>query len=140
MEKIVWDQSKIDELTELWLAGFTASVISKKMGGISKNAIVGKAARLNLPKRVNAHIPRVERQPRRAALQAAKLQPEPQPDMPPEGGVPFEELSGHHCREIVGWDPGASGLARYCGSRRIKNSSYCATHHAKNYQPMRARS
>ena len=140
MFKIVWDEAKVAELTQLWADGFTARQIGEKMGGISRNAIIGKVTRLNLPRRVDVTKPRAKRETRifirRVNLNQVRLQPE----VPPEGGVPFGELSNFHCREIVGWDPGPTGLARYCGCRKIENSSYCSAHHAKNYQPLRSRS
>jgi GcrA cell cycle regulator len=45
-----WTDERIQELTDLWQQGFSASEIGKRLG-VSKNAVVGKAHRLNLPSR-----------------------------------------------------------------------------------------
>lgn len=45
-----WTDERIQELSRLWQAGLSASEIGKRLG-ISKNAVVGKAHRLNLPSR-----------------------------------------------------------------------------------------
>lgn len=45
-----WTDERIQELTSLWQEGLSASEIGKRMG-VSKNSIVGKAHRLNLPSR-----------------------------------------------------------------------------------------
>lgn len=45
-----WTDERISELTRLWQQGLSASEIGKRMG-VSKNSIVGKAHRLNLPSR-----------------------------------------------------------------------------------------
>lgn len=45
-----WTDERIQELSRLWQQGFSASEIGKRLG-VSKNAIVGKAHRLNLPSR-----------------------------------------------------------------------------------------
>ncbi len=45
-----WTDERINELTRLWQQGLSASEIGKRLG-VSKNSIVGKAHRLNLPSR-----------------------------------------------------------------------------------------
>ncbi|MCA0451754.1 MAG: GcrA cell cycle regulator, partial [Proteobacteria bacterium] len=45
-----WTPEQISELTRLWGEGLTTAEIGKRLG-ISKNAVVGKAHRLNLPAR-----------------------------------------------------------------------------------------
>ena len=43
-----WDAEKVEKLKELWGKGFTASQIAEILGGVSRNAVIGKAHRLNL--------------------------------------------------------------------------------------------
>ena len=43
-----WTEEKINKLKELWGKGNTASQIAEIIGGISRNAVIGKAHRLNL--------------------------------------------------------------------------------------------
>ena len=44
---MAWDEKKVEILKENW-GKLTASVIAEKIGGISRNAVIGKAHRLNL--------------------------------------------------------------------------------------------
>ena len=46
-----WDENKVNALKELWTAGYTASQIAAKIGDVSRNAVIGKAHRLNLQTR-----------------------------------------------------------------------------------------
>ena len=45
-----WTEEKVNKLKELWGKGSTASQIAEIIGGISRNAVIGKANRLKLPK------------------------------------------------------------------------------------------
>ena len=42
-----WTEEKVNKLKELWGSGKTASQIAEIIGGISRNAVIGKAHRLN---------------------------------------------------------------------------------------------
>ena len=138
-----WNQQQVAKLKCLWDEGLSSAEIGKKMGGLSRNAILGKAHRLGLAGRKN---PDASRKPRKSRMKtgierkviAPKIVPD-RPPPPPEGGVSFHDLAGKHCREIVGWDAGAAGLARYCGGTKTDDSSYCAEHYKKNYVPARIR-
>lgn len=41
-----WTDERIDRLKELWSKGMTASQIADELGGVSRNAVIGKAHRL----------------------------------------------------------------------------------------------
>jgi len=44
-----WDKPRMEVLTRLWLAGATARMIAEKLGGgVTRNAVIGKAHRLGL--------------------------------------------------------------------------------------------
>ena len=47
-----WDAEKVEKLKELWGKGFTASQIAEKLGGTTRNAVIGKAHRLNLSAKI----------------------------------------------------------------------------------------
>ena len=47
-----WNEEKVAKLKELWGNGKTASQIAEIIGGLSRNAIIGKAHRLNLSSKV----------------------------------------------------------------------------------------
>jgi GcrA cell cycle regulator len=46
-----WTDERIDRLKELWTQGMTASQIADELGGVSRNAVIGKAHRLGLQSR-----------------------------------------------------------------------------------------
>jgi GcrA cell cycle regulator len=46
-----WTDERIDRLKELWSQGVTASQIADELGGVSRNAVIGKAHRLGLQSR-----------------------------------------------------------------------------------------
>ena len=47
-----WTEEKVAKLRELWGKGSTASQIAEIIGGISRNAVIGKAHRLNLSAKI----------------------------------------------------------------------------------------
>ena len=49
-----WTEEKVNKLKELWGKGQTASQISEIIGGVSRNAVIGKAHRLNLSSKIKA--------------------------------------------------------------------------------------
>ena len=51
-----WTEAKVDKLKELWGKGSTASQIAEILGGMSRNAVIGKAHRLNLSSKINNNI------------------------------------------------------------------------------------
>ena len=46
-----WTDERIDRLKALWTKGVTASQIADELGGVSRNAVIGKAHRLGLQSR-----------------------------------------------------------------------------------------
>ena len=47
-----WTDEKVNKLKELWGKGKTASQIAEIIGGVSRNAVIGKAHRLNLSAKI----------------------------------------------------------------------------------------
>ena len=47
-----WTDEKVNKLKELWGKGQTASQIAEIIGGVSRNAVIGKAHRLNLSAKI----------------------------------------------------------------------------------------
>ena len=47
-----WTEEKVNKLKELWGKGSTASQIAEIIGGVSRNAVIGKAHRLNLSSQI----------------------------------------------------------------------------------------
>ena len=47
-----WTEERIERLKKMWHDGATASEIAEKLGGVSRNAVIGKAHRLGQEARV----------------------------------------------------------------------------------------
>src|SRR5271170_5386889 len=89
-----WTDERVETLKKLWLDGLSASQIAKQLGGVTRNAVIGKVHRLGLsgratpsqPQRPAFKTPRAPRpavasQPRRTSEPALAL---PQPAFYPE--------------------------------------------------------
>lgn len=49
-----WTDERVERLKRLWSEGLSASQIAAQLGGVSRNAVIGKVHRLNLPGRAKA--------------------------------------------------------------------------------------
>jgi len=93
-----WTDERIDRLKELWSKGMTASQIADELGGVSRNAVIGKAHRLGLqarpsPVKPNEPAPKARSKPAPSPAEqappaaarpaAAPHRPEPQPAAAP---------------------------------------------------------
>lgn len=71
---MAWTDQRIDQLKTLWEKGLTASQIAEELGGVSRNAVIGKAHRLGLksrPSPVKANEPEKKAAPKKAAAKPA---------------------------------------------------------------------
>lgn len=48
---MLWTDERIKDLMKYWSEGLSASAIAARLGGVSRNAVIGKVHRLNLPGR-----------------------------------------------------------------------------------------
>ena len=62
-----WTEERIERLKKMWHDGATASQIADELGGVSRNAVIGKAHRLGLEQRPSPVKPGEEKEARRAA-------------------------------------------------------------------------
>ncbi|MGZ8998698.1 MAG: GcrA family cell cycle regulator [Allosphingosinicella sp.] len=90
-----WTDERIDRLKALWLEGMTASQIADELGGVSRNAVIGKAHRLGLqsrpsPVKANEHEGEVA-EPAPKAKAKAKPVSEPAPVASPPVREPRRE-------------------------------------------------
>ena len=49
-----WTDERVEKLKKLWSEGLSASQIAAQLGGVSRNAVIGKVHRLSLPGRAKA--------------------------------------------------------------------------------------
>jgi GcrA cell cycle regulator len=75
-----WTEERIERLKKMWHDGATASQIADELGGVSRNAVIGKAHRLGLEQRPSPVKPGEEKEVKKpAAAPAAAAAPKPAP-------------------------------------------------------------
>src|SRR5690606_16813645 len=62
-----WTDERVEKLKKLWSEGLSASQIAAQLGGVSRNAVIGKVHRLNLPGRAKAGGTQAAARPKRPA-------------------------------------------------------------------------
>jgi GcrA cell cycle regulator len=152
---MMWTDERVELLKKLWTDGLSASQIAAELGGITRNAVIGKVHRLGLSGRAKspsstAPRPRKPRAPgmmrlaRPAMRGNTALAPmyetdvEPEPELI-ENIVPIGqrctllELNDSKCRWPIG-DPGTSEFF-FCGGAPVDGLPYCNYHSRVAYQP-----
>ncbi|WP_084293140.1 GcrA family cell cycle regulator [Bradyrhizobium sp. WSM3983] len=151
-----WTEERVDRLKVLWAAGLSASQIATELGGVSRNAVIGKVHRLGLSGRATtAAKPRPARAPKSRLLRSpvgsirhrgflALASPDFQLEaseeyleasaevVPMARYLTLEQLEPSSCRWPIG-DP-ASPDFRFCGAPAVPGQSYCASCARKAYQ------
>ena len=155
-----WTDERVETLKKLWLDGLSASQIAKQLGGVTRNAVIGKVHRLGLsgratpsqPARTQFKSPRPPRPltanppiARRAASEplaivpAPKAQPValPTPFVEQPGTATVLTLGAHMCKWPIG-DPSTEEF-RFCGRRSSPEGPYCIEHASVAYQPQQSK-
>lgn len=70
-----WTEERIERLKKMWADGATASQIAEELGGVSRNAVIGKAHRLGLEQRPSPVKPGEEKEAKKPAPAAAAPKP-----------------------------------------------------------------
>ncbi|WP_370312310.1 GcrA family cell cycle regulator [Sagittula sp.] len=78
-----WTDERVEMLKKMWSEGQSASQIAKELGGVTRNAVIGKVHRLGLSNRAGSAPAPAEAKPE-AKPQAAKPKPAPKPAAAPE--------------------------------------------------------
>jgi GcrA cell cycle regulator len=148
-----WTDERVEVLKKLWSEGLSASQIAKELGGVTRNAVIGKVHRLGLSGRATPSRPpsRIVRTPRprpslRPALRlaGAAAPPPPLPPIPvdpqpmPNGEfATVLDLSEHICKWPIG-DPGDPRF-QFCGRKTKSGAPYCEAHARMAYNPPKKR-
>ena len=139
-----WNEEKVNKLKELWGKGNTASQIAEIIGGISRNAVIGKAHRLNLSAKIktrkaasnqnfdnslheNSSAP--QKRGRKSKFRSLIIEK----DFEPENSKQLEELDENSCKWPIGHPDEESFY--FCGRSSLKDFSYCKLHLLYAYQP-----
>ncbi|MDB9812255.1 hypothetical protein OAB74_00730 [Candidatus Pelagibacter sp.] len=138
-----WNEEKVNKLKELWGKGNTASQIAQIIGGISRNAVIGKAHRLNLSSKIKTRnvsssqsfndnseeSNSKQRQGRKSKFKSLLIEK----DFEPENPKKLEELDESSCKWPIGHPEEESFY--FCGRSSLKDFSYCKLHLLYAYQP-----
>ena len=146
-----WTDDRVALLRKLWAEGLSASQIAKQLGGVTRNAVIGKVHRLGLAGRATPSRP--AKRPVRASRPRVMGPSVPRLRMPssmPTVVIPDLEplkledgnaatvltLSDSMCKYPIG-DPTDANFA-FCG-RGSASGPYCQDHARLAYQPSQAR-
>ena len=138
-----WTEEKVAKLKELWGKGSTASQIAEIIGGISRNAVIGKAHRLNLSAKIKTRAATsnhnfensiVEkeiknRRGRKGKFKSLIIEKDFEPEKPKQ----LEELDENSCKWPIG-HPNEENFY-FCGRTSLKDFSYCKLHLLYAFQP-----
>ena len=138
-----WNEEKVTKLKELWGKGNTASQIASIIGGISRNAVIGKAHRLNLSARIKTRASisnpssegtheeknSIQKRGRKSKFQSLIIEK----DFEPENPKQLEGLDESSCKWPIGHPEEESFY--FCGRSSLKDFSYCKLHLLYAYQP-----
>ena len=158
---MAWNDERVDLLKKLWSDGLSASQIAGRLGGVTRNAVIGKVHRLGLSGRATTS--RMKSHRPRARSQTAKRQMKPrfanvgnpalrqlylgdtEPYTPPieEVEIPLKErkyiqtLTESCCRWPIG-DPQHADF-HFCGKGKVTGLPYCEPHARRAFQPPQPR-
>ena len=138
-----WNEEKVNKLKELWGKGSTASQIAEIIGGISRNAVIGKAHRLNLSSKIKTRNitssqnfnssseenNSKQKQGRKSKFKSLLIEK----DFEPENPKKLEELDESSCKWPIGHPE--EELFHFCGRSSLKDFSYCKLRLLYAYQP-----
>ena len=138
-----WTDKKVNILKDLWGKGQTASQIAQIIGGVSRNAVIGKAHRLNLSAKIktrstitqntsnlqnsdNTNYKKTSRKQKFRSLLLDK-------NFEPSKNLQLEELNENTCKYMEGHPDEKD--SSFCGRKTIEKFSYCPLHLMIVFQP-----
>ncbi len=136
-----WDDKKIEILKNEWGRGKTASQIAELIGGVSRNAVIGKAHRLNLsvkiktknksynPSTKNHSAERKTNISKRSKFRSLVLDK----NFEEAKNLSLEQLDENTCKYMEGHPDKKD--SSFCGRKTVEKFSYCPLHLMIVYQP-----
>ena len=139
---MTWTVDKIEKLKELWGKGNTASQIAEIIGGVSRNAVIGKAHRMSLSakikhRKLNYNNKNKEqlnddnkiKRSRKHKFKSLLLDK----NFEPAKNLNLEELTENTCKYMEGHPDEKE--SSFCGRKTIDKFSYCPLHLMIVFQP-----
>ena len=144
-----WTDDKVKKLVSLWGKGNTASQIAEIIGGVSRNAVIGKAHRLNLSSKINNDnitnglntkknndkFLKTTKKGRRSKFRSLLIEK----NFEPARNLTLEELTEETCKYMDHNVHPDQPNAKFCGRKTVSNSkqkfSYCPLHLMVIFQP-----
>ena len=138
-----WTDEKVNKLKDLWGKGQTASQIAAIIGGVSRNAVIGKAHRLNLSAKIktrssisqntvitnsqnNGEFKKGSRKNRFRSLLLDK-------NFEAAKNLQLEDLNENTCKYMEGHPDEKD--SSFCGRKTVEKFSYCPLHLMIVFQP-----
>ena len=138
-----WTDEKVNKLKDLWGKGQTASQIAAIIGGVSRNAVIGKAHRLNLSAKIktrstisqntvntnsqnNNEFKKSSRKNRFRSLLLDK-------NFEAAKNLQLEDLNENTCKYMEGHPDEKD--SSFCGRKTVEKCSYCPLHLMIVFQP-----
>jgi GcrA cell cycle regulator len=138
-----WTEEKVNKLKNLWGKGQTASQIAAIIGGVSRNAVIGKAHRLNLSAKIktrssisqntvntnsqnNGEFKKGSRKNRFRSLLLDK-------NFEAAKNLQLEDLNENTCKYMEGHPDEKD--SSFCGRKTVEKFSYCPLHLMIVFQP-----
>ena len=131
-----WTEERVAKLKELWGKGNTANQIAEIIGEVSRNAVIGKAHRLNLSAKIKQRLSTsnqknnnkyyeekvIQKRGRRSKFKSLLIDK----NFEPAKNLHLEELTDQTCKYMDGHpnEPDAS----FCGRKTVEKFSYCPLH------------
>ena len=151
---MAWTDDRVELLKKLWAEGLSAAQIANKMGGVTRNAVIGKVHRLGLSGRATPAKPQrgcspaAERKSGSSSSAPKERRPEVKSVIPePEFIAPLVLDTGYRttvstignnmCKWPLG-DPAREDF-HFCGQKTLSGKSYCAYHAHLAFQPPQRR-
>ena len=138
-----WTDEKVNKLKDLWGKGQTASQISEIIGGVSRNAVIGKAHRLNLSAKIktrssfsqnnsgatSSNLNNVKKGSKKNRFKSLLLDK----NFEPAKNLQLEDLNEHTCKYMEGHPDEEN--SSFCGRKTVEKFSYCPLHLMIVFQP-----
>ena len=138
-----WNEAKVAKLKQLWGEGNTASQIAEIIGGLSRNAVIGKAHRLHLSAKIKTRTATSSQnfenslneknnkvtKGKKSKFKSLIIEK----DFEPENPKQLEELDESACKWPINHPDEKSFY--FCGRSSLKDFSYCKLHLLYAYQP-----